>query len=164
MPPGRGSLIGRAVREAQRLSTPEHAPPLQSEPDNDKGPRSFPYHVKVACWNEAATVPGRDPERWRMDALGNLLFRKLVGCDGCLCHDYDHILPYSRGGESTLENCQVMQVKANRAKGNRTNVSKTELMERSAYCRLSKRDMDTVEFITYGTVKKMEEPGGCLLQ
>ena len=41
-------------------------------------------------------MPGRDPERWRRDALGNIVFRKLVGCPGCLCHDYDHIVPYSK--------------------------------------------------------------------
>jgi hypothetical protein len=60
------------------------------------GPRSFPYHVKEACWAKAEPVKGRDPARWRRDALGNIVFRKLVGCQGCLCHDYDHIVPYSK--------------------------------------------------------------------
>lgn len=164
MPPGGGRLLGKAVREAQRLSAPDHAPPSRSQSGDEKGPRSFPYHVKVACWNQAASVPGRDPERWRMDIAGNLLFRKLVGCDGCLCHDYDHVVPFSTGGESVLENCQVLQVKANRAKGNRVNVSKVELMERSAYCHLSARDMDTLELISYGDVHRTEKPGGCQVQ
>jgi hypothetical protein len=52
--------------------------------------------VKQQCWEKAERVPGRDPERWRRDALGNIVFRKLVGCPGCLCHDYDHIVPYSK--------------------------------------------------------------------
>jgi hypothetical protein len=52
--------------------------------------------VKQQCWEKAEKIPGRDPERWRRDALGNIVFRKLVGCPGCLCHDYDHILPYSK--------------------------------------------------------------------
>ncbi|RRT36846.1 hypothetical protein BHE74_00026405 [Ensete ventricosum] len=59
-------------------------------------PRSFPYGVKLQCWDKAEKVKGRDPDRWRRDALGNIVFRKLVGCPGCLCHDYDHILPYSK--------------------------------------------------------------------
>ncbi|XP_015059621.1 uncharacterized protein LOC107005522 [Solanum pennellii] len=74
-------------------------------------PRSFPYSVKQQCWDKAEKVKGRDPDRWRRDPLGNTIFRKLVGCPGCLCHDYDHIIPYSKGGESTLENCQVLQVR-----------------------------------------------------
>lgn len=73
-------------------------------------PRSFPYSVKQQCWDKAEKVKGRDPDRWRRDPLGNIVFRKLVGCPGCLCHDYDHILPYSKGGLSTLDNCQVLQV------------------------------------------------------
>lgn len=59
-------------------------------------PRSFPYSVKQQCWDKAEKVKGRDPDRWRRDALGNIVFRKLVGCPGCLCHDYDHIVPYSK--------------------------------------------------------------------
>ncbi|KAF3674773.1 putative zinc finger protein [Capsicum annuum] len=59
-------------------------------------PRSFPYTVKQQCWAKAEKVKGRDPDRWRRDPLGNIVFRKLVGCPGCLCHDYDHITPYSK--------------------------------------------------------------------
>lgn len=59
-------------------------------------PRSFPYSVKQQCWEKAEKVKGRDPDRWRRDSLGNTIFRKLVGCPGCLCHDYDHIVPYSK--------------------------------------------------------------------
>lgn len=67
-----------------------------SSADSTANPRSFPYSVKQQCWEKAEKVRGRDPDRWRKDALGNVVFRKLVGCPGCLCHDYDHILPYSK--------------------------------------------------------------------
>ncbi|OQU93153.1 hypothetical protein SORBI_3001G489800 [Sorghum bicolor] len=83
---------------------------LTAPPPSASEPRSFSYAVKQQCWEKAERVPGRDPERWRRDALGNIVFRKLVGCPGCLCHDYDHIVPYSKGGKSTLENCQVLQL------------------------------------------------------
>lgn len=62
----------------------------------NSNPRSFPHGVKQQCWDKAERVKSRDPDRWRRDPLGNLVFRKLVGCPGCLCHDYDHILPYSK--------------------------------------------------------------------
>lgn len=40
---------------------------------------------------------GRDPERWRVDPVGNVVCAKLTSCEGCLCHEYDHIVPFSKG-------------------------------------------------------------------
>ncbi|CAL1381446.1 unnamed protein product [Linum trigynum] len=127
-------------------------------------PRSFPNSVKQQCWEKAEKVKGRDPARWRRDPLGNIVFRKLVGCAGCLCHDYDHILPYSKGGKSTLDNCQVLQATANRSKGNRIELSRAELIQRSNYCRVSGRDMDLVELLAYGNVQHTQDAGGCRIQ
>ncbi|KAI3505258.1 hypothetical protein L1887_27282 [Cichorium endivia] len=67
-----------------------------SPSDKFSNPRSFPYSVKQQCWEKAEKIKGRDPDRWRQDPLGNTIFRKLVGCPDCLCHDDDHILPYSK--------------------------------------------------------------------
>ncbi|KAM0952970.1 putative HNH nuclease [Dioscorea sansibarensis] len=127
-------------------------------------PRSFPYSVKQQCWDKAEKVKGRDPDRWRRDALGNIVFRKLVGCPGCLCHDYDHIVPYSKGGKSTLENCQVLQATVNRSKGNKTELTKAELIQKSAYCRVSGRDMDLLELSAFGNVRRVQDSGGCNIQ
>ncbi|KAK7330348.1 hypothetical protein VNO77_24539 [Canavalia gladiata] len=133
-------------------------------PNPNPNPRSFPHSVKQQCWEKAEKVKGRDPDRWRRDALGNTVFRKLLGCPGCLCHDYDHIVPYSKGGESTLENCQVLQATVNRAKGNRTEISKAELIQKSSYCRVSDRDMDLLELSAYGNVRRGPDSGGCRIQ
>ncbi|CAJ2664568.1 unnamed protein product [Trifolium pratense] len=127
-------------------------------------PRSFPHSVKQKCWEKADKVKGRDPDRWRRDPLGNLIFRKLVGCPGCLCHDYDHIVPYSKGGKSTLENCQVLQARVNRSKGNRTDISKSDLIQKSSYCRVSGRDMDLLELSAFGNVQHGQDTGGCRIQ
>ncbi|XP_023529236.1 uncharacterized protein LOC111792136 [Cucurbita pepo subsp. pepo] len=140
---------------------------LKLSPDHsvsDYNPRSFPYSVKQQCWDKAEKIKGRDPDRWRRDALGNTVFRKLVGCPGCLCHDYDHILPYSKGGKSTLENCQVLQATVNRSKGNRTELSRAELIQKSSYCRVSGRDMDLLELSAYGNVHRGQDSGGCRIQ
>ncbi|KAF4403155.1 hypothetical protein G4B88_027926 [Cannabis sativa] len=131
---------------------------------SNSNPRSFPYSVKQQCWEKAEKIKGRDPGRWRRDSLGNIVFRKLVGCPGCLCHDYDHILPYSKGGQSTLENCQVLQATVNRSKGNRTELSRAELIQKSSYCRVSGRDMDLLELSAYGNVRHSKESGGCRIQ
>lgn len=136
--------------------------PYSSNPNPN--PRSFPYSVKQQCWEKAEKIKGRDPDRWRRDALGNILFRKLVGCPGCLCHDYDHIVPYSKGGQSTLENCQVLQATVNRSKGNRVELSKGDLIQKSSYCRVSGRDMDLLELSAYGNVRHGQDSGGCRIQ
>ncbi|KAK4257198.1 hypothetical protein QN277_006818 [Acacia crassicarpa] len=132
--------------------------------DSSPNPRSFPYSVKQQCWDKAEKIRGRDPDRWRRDALGNIVYRKLVGCPGCLCHDYDHIVPYSKGGKSTLENCQVLQATVNRSKGNRTEMTKAELIQKSSYCRVSGRDMDLLELSAYGNVHREPDSGGCRIQ
>ncbi|GFP87841.1 hypothetical protein PHJA_000927800 [Phtheirospermum japonicum] len=156
------------VRPASPTRSLSH-PPSTSLVDRElltpnPNPRSFPYSVKQQCWEKAEKVKGRDPDRWRRDPLGNIVFRKLVGCPGCLCHDYDHIVPYSKGGKSTLENCQVLQATVNRSKGNRTEMSKSDLIQKSAYCRVSGRDMDLLELSAYGIVRRGQDSGGCKIQ
>lgn len=43
---------------------------------------------------------------------------RLRGCEGCMCHEYDHIVPFSKGGRTEVDNCQILQMRANRYKGN----------------------------------------------
>ncbi|KAJ4973964.1 hypothetical protein NE237_007138 [Protea cynaroides] len=174
-PPG-GSRVSRVPRSptASLLDTDfvdediDGFAGLRILPDDNSNtnpnPRSFPYNVKQQCWEKAEKLKGRDPDRWRRDALGNIVFRKLVGCPGCLCHDYDHIVPYSKGGKSTLENCQVLQASVNRAKGNKTEVSRADLIQKSAYCRVSGRDMDLLELSAFGNVRRGQDSGGCSIQ
>ncbi|CAL5444850.1 unnamed protein product [Camellia sinensis] len=115
--PSRASVLDRGLVTEEDFTVFDN---LQIDPN----PRSFPYSVKQQCWDKADKVKGRDPDRWRRDNLGNILFRKLVGCPGCLCHDYDHIVPYSKAT-------------VNRSKGNRTEISKADLIQKSSYCRVS---------------------------
>ncbi|KAL6281334.1 hypothetical protein ACE6H2_018215 [Prunus campanulata] len=168
------SLLNRDLEELQELAT-----------SSNTNPRIFPYSVKQQCWEKAEKIRGRDPDRWRRDPLGNTVFRKLVGCPGCLCHDYDHIVPYSKargpckcivfgglivlsftfqGGQSTLDNCQVLQATVNRSKGNRTEFSRAELIQKSSYCRVAGRDMDLIELSAYGNVRHAPDSGGCRIQ
>ena len=60
-------------------------------------PRSFDEKTRTACWRKAAVLAGRHPERWRLDAVGNVVCRRFWGCHGCLCYEYDHIVPFSKG-------------------------------------------------------------------
>eukprot|EP00271_Cylindrocystis_brebissonii_P013005 TRINITY_DN32543_c0_g1_i1.p1 TRINITY_DN32543_c0_g1~~TRINITY_DN32543_c0_g1_i1.p1 ORF type:complete len:167 (+),score=22.72 TRINITY_DN32543_c0_g1_i1:594-1094(+) len=161
MPRGTAAA-GRALREtlSDRSHFDRSPSPSRSWSDEEKGPRSFPWHVKKACWEKAETVPGRDPARWRRDVAGNIVFRHLHGCEGCLCYEYDHIVPYSKGGKSVLENCQILQTTTNRAKSNKTDITRTSLQESSLYCVLKKKDMDFLEYSSYGSIAKREEDFG----
>ncbi|KAG6391770.1 hypothetical protein SASPL_149530 [Salvia splendens] len=91
-PPPFASAIGDGGLFVEELSQFEA---LRISPESPN-PRSSPHNVKQQCWEKAEKIKGRDPDRWRRDSLGNTVFRKLAGCPGCLCHDYDHIVPYSK--------------------------------------------------------------------
>jgi len=57
--------------------------------------------------------------------------KALRGCSGQFCHEYDHIMPYSKGGHTTIRNCQVLQSHVNKMKSNRTDLTEKELREYS---------------------------------
>ncbi len=121
---------------------------------NKRANRLFTSKQKEACWNRAISISGRDPDRWRLDAAGNPVLKALKGCNGPLCHEYDHIIPYSKGGETIIRNCQVLQSFANRAKGNKTHLNGERLKDKSMKVQLKEYDMDLVEELVYGNVKK----------
>ena len=93
-----GSLAGRNdAGKGSRSSSPYRGSGGYSPNHQNNGyMRSFPPNVKAACWSKAEEVEGRDPARWRRDAAGNVVFRQLVACQGCLCHEYDHVQPFSK--------------------------------------------------------------------
>jgi len=82
-------------------------------------------------------VPNRDPDRWRYDAANNLVIKVLRGCMGSLCHEYDHILPYSKGGNTTIRNCQILQTYLNRYKSNKIELTYEEMIKNSLRMSLS---------------------------
>lgn len=102
-------------------------------------------------------VPGRDPSRWRMDPFGNPVMYSLRGCPGRFCHEYDHILPYSKGGHSVIENCQILQTTVNRLKSNRMDTTFTELRAVSPSQLFDEKEMDQIELLVYGDVRKQNK-------
>ncbi|GAB2221083.1 hypothetical protein Droror1_Dr00012250 [Drosera rotundifolia] len=122
-------------------------------------PRCFSTSVKEQCWEKAEKVEGRDPDRWRKDPFGNVVFRKFERCRGVLGYEFDHIVLYKEGGRSTLENCQVLQSALNRAKGRGENISRARFANRSSPHEVTGRDMDLIELTTYGDVNHTDELG-----
>ena len=123
--------------------------------------RIFPFEIKEKCWNDSPIISNRDPDRWRLDALGNPVMKALRGFQGIFCHEYDHIFPYSLGGTSTLDNCQILQTNINRKKGNQF-YSNNELMnfkqkipeslKKIGINNIDNQLMDIAEELVYGNI------------
>ncbi|XVF50063.1 hypothetical protein PTKIN_Ptkin04bG0064400 [Pterospermum kingtungense] len=110
------------------MSSSSSSSPRRSRSNNgEERPRFFDSKAKSRCWANAEMVPGRHPERWRKDAAGNIVCKRFCNCQGCLCFEYDHIVPFSKGGESTEENCQILQTRVNKFKSNKEGVDTTQL-------------------------------------
>ncbi|GJT84837.1 HNH endonuclease domain-containing protein [Tanacetum coccineum] len=105
-------------RRAARKSLIVRSREMVANGKDDK--RAFTNLMKHTCWKKADTVPGRNPSRWRKDAVNNVVCKGLSNCQGCLCYEYDHIHPHAKGlyrwGPSVLDNCQILQTKVNRRK------------------------------------------------
>ena len=100
-------------------------------------------------------MPGRNPFRWRYDTIGNLVLGNLKGCFGALCHEYDHIKPYSKGGPTSVYNCQVLQTRANRAKSDKVDVPDEFLKSQSVEIKeMTSEEMDLAEMQVYGDVSR----------
>ncbi|KAI3645110.1 hypothetical protein MP228_011274 [Amoeboaphelidium protococcarum] len=120
-----------------------------------KQKRIFTHSMRKACWKkQAQTVMGRDPQRWRYDAAGNLVCRALTNCPGVLCHEYDHIVPYSKGGETSVENCQILQTRVNRRKRDYVDQDRDLLTQHIIKHSFSNYDMDIIEIALWGDVKR----------
>lgn len=85
----------------------------------------FSTTVKDLCWEICKRVSGRDPARWRQDAIGTPVMTALHGKEGLAGWHYDHIIPKSSAKKmpkdaqaklSELSNCQILQSRANKKK------------------------------------------------
>lgn len=120
--------------------------------NGEERPRFFDSKVKSKCWADAEIIPGRHPERWRKDAAGNVVCKRFCNCQGCLCFEYDHIVPFSKGGESTAGNCQILQTRVNRLKSGKDNVDPTQLKGYSCDVKFTDKELDIIEMAVYGDV------------
>lgn len=61
---------------------------------------------KETVWNNATKVRGKDPDKYRRDPAGNVIFKG----------SFDHIKPTSRGGSDATVNLQALNTGVNRSK------------------------------------------------
>lgn len=72
--------------------------------------KQFSKAQKKRCWNKADDFPGRDPKRWKIDPNGNPVLNALEECQGALCYEYEHIVPFSKGGKTVSSNCRITSI------------------------------------------------------
>ncbi|CAI9112028.1 OLC1v1012397C1 [Oldenlandia corymbosa var. corymbosa] len=124
----------------------------EREKVKDGRPRQFDSKAKALCWASADIVPGRHPERWRKDIAGNIVCKRFFNCSGCLCYEYDHVIPFSKGGDSVADNCQILQTRVNRLKSDKDEIDKTKLKDYSCDIAFTDRELDLFEMAVYGDV------------
>jgi hypothetical protein len=79
------------------------------------------YYGNSKCvetvWNSAPKIRGQDPELYRRDAYGNVLYKHSYGKPTQMGWHIDHIKPTSLGGSDHPRNLQVMQANKNMSLG-----------------------------------------------
>lgn len=144
-------LIPFSTQLSDDTVSPNYASSSRFSSKGDR-PRFFDTKAKSICWDKAETVPGRHPDRWRQDAAGNILFKRFHNCQGCLCFQYDHIVPFSKGGLSVVENCQILQTRVNRLKSNKEDIIANQLKGYSCDVRFNDTQLDLIEISFYGDI------------
>lgn len=71
-------------------------------------------------WNKARPVKGENPNLYRRDAQGNVIYKPAYNRDSPMGWQVDHVWPRSKGGSDARMNLQALQTGANKRKSNKT--------------------------------------------
>ena len=72
---------------------------------------------KRDAWSKADKIRGKNPNLYRQDKYGNVLFWPSYGLDTTMGWEVDHSKPKSKGGTDHPNNLQALQTEENRLKG-----------------------------------------------
>lgn len=70
-------------------------------------------------WDKGETIRGKNPDRYRKDIFGNVMFRPSYGKTSPMGWNVDHSKPQELGGTNHLNNLQPMNSKANSSKNDK---------------------------------------------
>jgi len=80
---------------------------------------SFDDDTIQKVWEKGSAISGKTPELYRLDSLGNLIYRYSYGLTTPMGWEIDHSKPQAKGGTDHLNNLQPLQWKANREKSDK---------------------------------------------
>ena len=75
---------------------------------------------KDDVWDKGHKVRGKDPDKYRKDDLGNLMYYGSYGKDTEMGWNIDHSKPQSKGGTDHLNNLRPLNTSANKSRGNKS--------------------------------------------
>ena len=74
---------------------------------------------KLQVWQKGKKVKGKNPNLYRRDVNGNLLYFHSYGLNSEMGWEIDHSKPKSKGGTDHLNNLQPLKTSDNRKKSNK---------------------------------------------
>ena len=72
---------------------------------------------KEQVWQKGQPIPGKNPNQYRADMAGNVMFHGSYGFNTPMGWNIDHSKPQSKGGTDHLNNLQPMNSSLNFSKG-----------------------------------------------
>lgn len=75
--------------------------------------------LRELTWSKAKKARGMNPNLYRRDPFGNLVYKPSYGKTSKLGWEIDHKHPKKRGGTDKPHNLQVLHWKVNREKGSK---------------------------------------------
>lgn len=68
-------------------------------------------------WDKGQTIRGKNPDLYRQDKYGNMMYKPSYGKTSAMGWNVDHSKPQALGGTDHLNNLQPMNSRENSSKG-----------------------------------------------
>jgi hypothetical protein len=69
-----------------------------------------------SVWNKGKIINGKDPNKYREDKMGNVIYKSSYGKDSAMGWNIDHSKPIAKDGTNHLNNLQPLQTAQNKSK------------------------------------------------